>query len=145
MKKNEPLIIVEQTFNKSIEKVWRSITEIDHMRQWYFENIPDFKPEIGFETQFMIVNKGRKFLHLWKVTEVIPQRKITYTWKFKDYAGDSYVDFDLFEQKEGTKLRLTVHVLEDFSDDIPEFRRESCIGGWEYFIKKRLKEYLEKP
>jgi hypothetical protein len=39
---------------------------------------------------------------------------------------------------------LTVEVLEDFPDDIPEFRRESCIGGWNYFINHRLKEYLDK-
>jgi hypothetical protein len=35
-------------------------------------------------------------------------------------------------------------VRETFPDDIPEFRRDSCIGGWEYLIQKSLKEYLEK-
>jgi len=30
------------------------------------------------------------------------------------------------------------------TEDIPEFKRESRIEGWEYFIKERLREYLEK-
>jgi len=49
MRKNDEPIIVEQTFNRSIDTVWNSVTEIDQMRQWYFENIPSFKPEVGFE------------------------------------------------------------------------------------------------
>lgn len=44
---DEP-IIVEQTFNTTIDSVWKAITEIKQMRQWYFENIPTFKPEVGF-------------------------------------------------------------------------------------------------
>ena len=42
------------------------------MRQWYFENIPAFKAEVGFETQFEIHNQGRIFPHRWKVTKVVP-------------------------------------------------------------------------
>ncbi len=42
------------------------------MRKWYFENIPAFKPEVGFETQFNVQSEERNFLHKWKVTEVQP-------------------------------------------------------------------------
>jgi len=54
MKKNEEPIIVEQTFNTSVDTVWNALTEIDQMRKWYFESIPSFKPEVGFETQFNV-------------------------------------------------------------------------------------------
>jgi uncharacterized protein YndB with AHSA1/START domain len=144
MKKTDEPIIVEQTFNAPVDAVWNAITEIDRMRQWYFENIPAFKPEVGFETQFNVQSQDRNFLHLWKVTEVEPGRMITYNWKYEDYPGDSFVTFELFQQNNLTKLRLSVEILEDFPEDIPEFRRESCIGGWTYFIGKQLKEYLEK-
>jgi hypothetical protein len=33
---------------------------------------------------------------------------------------------------------------EDFMDGIPEFKRESGLAGWEYFLNKSLKDYLEK-
>ena len=47
------------------------------------------------------------------------------------------------EQGDSTLLRLTHQMPEDLPDDVPEFTRESCQGGWEYFIKGRLKEFLE--
>lgn len=144
MKKTEAPIIIEQLYNMSIEKVWDAITNVDLMSQWFFENIPSFKAELGFKTQFNVNSNERNFLYIWEVTEVIPLKKIAYNWKYKDYPGDSFVEFELFEQDDGTKLRLTHHVLEDFPDDIAEFKRESGIAGSQYFIKKNLKEFLEK-
>jgi hypothetical protein len=49
----------------------------------------------------------------------------------------------LFEDKSHVKLKLSVRIVEDFPDDIPEFKRESGLEGWTYFIRKRLKEYFE--
>ena len=46
MNKNKEPIIVEQSFSKPVETVWNAITEITEMRQWYFKNIPAFKPEV---------------------------------------------------------------------------------------------------
>jgi len=135
---------VEQTFNATIEAVWNAITQIDLMRQWYFDNIPAFTAEVGFETQFNVHSQGRDFLHMWRVTEVVPLQMIAYTWKFANYPGDALVVFELSKQDRLTRLKLTCIVHEDFPEDIPEFTTESCIGGWEYFIKKSLKEYLEK-
>ena len=137
-------VIVEQTFKTSIETVWRAITEIDQMHQWFFDNIPAFKPEVGFETQFDVQSQGRIFRHLWKITEVIPNNKITYNWKYKGYPGDSFVRFELFKENNLTKIKLTTKIIESFPDEIPEFKRESCQTGWEYFIQKSLKEYLKE-
>ena len=142
MKVTDEPIIIEQLFDKSINEVWRAITEIELMTQWFFENIPDFKTEVGFKVQFNVEAPSRDFLHLWEVTEVIPKQKIVYNWKYKDYAGDSFVTFELFEIDNQTKLILTTKVVEDFDDSIEEFKRESGIEGWNYFIKTRLKEFL---
>jgi len=73
----------------------------------------------------------------------VPKQKITYNWKYKEYPGDSFVTFQLINDKNCVKLKLTTEVIENFPDDIPEFKRESCIGGWNYYIKERLKEFLE--
>jgi uncharacterized protein YndB with AHSA1/START domain len=80
---------------------------------------------------------------VWKVTEVVPQRKISYIWKFRGCPGESSSTFDLFDVGRATRLRVTVIVHQDFPDDIPEFERESCLGGWRYFLNERLKPYLE--
>ncbi len=143
MRKEDRSIIVEQTYNASLDDAWSAITEIDQMRQWYFDNIPAFRPEIGFETQFNVQSGGRDFLHLWKVTEVVSKKRITYNWKYDGYPGDSFVVFELSQQDNLTTLRLTHQVTESFPEDIPDFNREGCIEGWKYFIKNSLKKYLE--
>ena len=140
---NQP-IVVEQTFNASIKAVWNAITEIDQMRQWFFNNIEDFKPEVGFKTQFNITSEKRNFLHLWTITEVEPFKKIVYNWKYKEYIGNSFVHFELFEEKNETKLRVTSIVTEEFPNNIPEFEPESCRTGWDYFIKQNLKEFIKR-
>ena len=143
MKEMKP-IIVEQIYNTSIENVWKAVTEIEQMRQWYFENIPDFRPEVGFSTKFEIINEDRVFPHLWKITRVIPGKLLEYNWKYEGYTGEAVVIFELFEENKFTKLKLTNIVVENFPDNIPEFKRESCERGWNYFICESLKKFLKK-
>ncbi|OFX45345.1 MAG: ATPase [Bacteroidetes bacterium GWA2_30_7] len=144
MKKTDDTIIVEQTFDSSIESVWDAITKPDKMKLWFFENITTFKAVVGFETRFVVQVEDRIFPHLWKLTEVVPNKKITYDWRYEGYSGSAIVSFELINQNNHTKLRLTDTIIENFPDNIPEFKRESGIEGWNYFIKKSLKEYLEK-
>lgn len=142
MRKTDPPIIVRTEIDSSIDQVWSAITEWDQMVKWYFENIPEFKAEIGFKTQFLIENEGRKFTHLWEVLEVEEHKKLTCRWQFEEYKGDSTVTFDIVELAQGLRLDVIVEILEDFPDDLPEFKTESCIGGWNYFIGDRLVNYL---
>ena len=48
--KSEPFVI-KRTFNAPIERVWKAIKDKNDMKQWYFD-IPEFKPQVGFEFQF---------------------------------------------------------------------------------------------
>jgi len=144
MTTKETPVMVEETFQYGTKDLWEAITNIDKMKLWYFENIPDFKPVVGFKTEFNVTSEDRNFLHQWEITEVQPLKKITYKWHFKNYQGDALVHFELFSKNKVTLLRVTNKVIADFSDDIPEFKRESCLGGWNYFIKEQLKNYIEK-
>lgn len=135
-------VVVEQDFNSSKEELWKAITKIGQMRKWYFDNIPDFKAEVGFETEFNVQSGSRDFRHQWNVTEVVPKEKIVYDWKYAGYEGDLTVSFELFGHDGQVKLRLTAIGIESFPQDIPEFKRESCKAGWEYFIKESLTDYL---
>ena len=144
MKKSEGFICIEQDFQTSIEAIWSALTDIDEMKKWFFDNIPDFQPKVGFSTQFAVSSESRTFTHRWDVTEVIPQKSITYSWNYIEYPGDSFITFALTEIKNGVRLNLTIEVVEDFPDNIPEFERASCIGGWNYFLGQQLRGYLEK-
>ncbi len=136
-------IIVEQLFNASVNEVWKAITELQQMKQWFFENIPSFEPVVGFQTKFKVQSETGIFTHLWKIVEVQPLRKISYDWSYAEYPGKGLVSFTLFEKTEATTLlRISNEGLDTFPQEIPEFARESCRSGWEYFIQKNLKDYL---
>lgn len=137
-------IIVEQKFNKTREQVWSAITELPQMQKWFFENIPEFLAEEGFETRFNVDAGEIQFMHLWKITEVIPLQKIVYDWRYDKLSGRGIVSFELFKEGEQILLRLTNFGLETFPKDIPEFSRDSCTGGWQYFINQRLNDYLNQ-
>jgi uncharacterized protein YndB with AHSA1/START domain len=141
--KNQNPIVAEQSFSTSAEIVWNAITHIEQMRQWYFENIPDFRPEVGFEVRFNVKSGERNFLHIWKVTEVIPLKKIAYSWNFEEYPGEALTTFELREKGPKTILTLKSYVIKNFPANIPEFKRESGQAGWDYFIKEKLPSYLE--
>lgn len=144
MKKTEDDIIVQEVFKASVVEVWRAITHLAEMKKWFFENIDDFKPVVGSKSCFPVMSGSRTFIHLWEVTAVEAEKRLVYSWKYAGYPGISCVSFELGEQNEQTRLVLKVHVLDDFPDEIPEFRRDNCFGGWQYLINQRLKAYLEK-
>ncbi len=142
MKISEKPVIIEQTFPVTVERLWQAITDPGQMRQWFFENIPAFKAEPGFETRFNVQSGDRIFPHLWKITKVIPLKLIKYNWKYGGYPGDSSVTFEIMDQEKGSQLRLTHQVTEDFPEDIDEFSRDSCHAGWSHFIKNSLRSFF---
>ncbi len=145
MKASEPPILVSQSYNVNAEKVWSAITDVNEMRQWYFDILEDFQPIVGFKTSFFHENEGRQFTHQWEVKEVIEGKRIKYQWNYKEYDGNSYVIFDIVSLGENqSELTVTSIVEKDYPDDVPEFDRASGVAGWEYFLKQRLLDYLNQ-
>lgn len=136
-------IIVEVLLSTSPGTVWSALTEEQKMRKWFFDTMNTFIPEVGFETRFDVVKGAIVYPHLWKVLEVVPNRKLLLNWRYGGFPGNSYVTFELNPEEDGTKLTLIHEGTETFPSDNPDFSRESCIGGWNYFLN-RLKEILEK-
>lgn len=142
--KNEP-VIVERVYHAPINIVWEAITSPDKMKQWYFPMLEEFEPEPGFETRFDVPHNGKIFVHIWKVTEVVPKRKISYEWKFGGYPGDSVVSFELFPEDEGTRIVLTHTGIETFRGDLhPELDRHNFAEGWTAFIGTALRDFTEE-
>ena len=139
---SEPFVI-ERTYHAPVEKVWEAITDKEQMRQWYF-NIAEFKPEVGFEFTFDASNEDKTYTHLCKIKEVILNKKLAYTWRYKDYQGNSTVTFELFEEGDKTRLKLTHTGLETFPANKKDFARESFTAGWTHIIGTSLKNFVEK-
>jgi uncharacterized protein YndB with AHSA1/START domain len=142
LKAGEQAIVVEIELGAVPKLVWAAITNPKEMSEWYFEGIEDFKAMVGFETRFTVQLEDRKFEHIWKVVEAEPEKRIAYTWKYGNYPGDSILSMDLVETSQGTRLRVEHRTIEDFPDGIEEFKRESGVAGWKYFIEERLKNYI---
>ena len=140
---SEP-IVVEETYQASASRVWEALTVRDVMVQWYFDSIVEFEPTVGFESRFLVSTGEREFPHVWMVTEVQENERLTYDWTYENYPGSFSSTFDLTETEGGTHLRLTATVTEPFPTGVPEFERESGVGGWTYFLQDSLKAFLEK-
>ena len=136
-------IVIEEEFTASAEALWRAITDRDQMVQWYFAEISAFAAEVGFKAEFSVDVEARRIIHQWEVTDVVPRRKLSHTWRFESIPGDGMVTWEVFERGPGSTLRLTNTGLETFPADDPLFTREACEGGWHYFIGERLKAFLD--
>jgi uncharacterized protein YndB with AHSA1/START domain len=134
--------VIERTYNAPADKVWQAITDKGKMKQWYFD-LEEFKPEVGFEFRFYGGTEQKQFLHICKITEVEPGRKLTHSWTYDGYAGESFVTWELFAEGDKTRVKLTHAGLETFPPD-PDFARTNFEMGWTAIVGASLKEYLEK-
>jgi uncharacterized protein YndB with AHSA1/START domain len=141
--KNAQPIVAEKSYNAPVAKVWEALTDNDKMKQWYFK-LADFKAEVGFEFEFTGGDpKGTQYLHKCVVKEVIPNKKLAYSWRYDGYEGDSLVTFELSEEASGTHVKVTHTGLETFPA-IEAFAPKNFDAGWNAILGTSLKDFVEK-
>jgi uncharacterized protein YndB with AHSA1/START domain len=142
---NPAPFILERVYNAPVATVWKALTDKEQMKQWYFD-IPVFRAEEGFEFQFYGTGKtGEKFLHLCKISDVIENKKLRYSWRYEGYEGISHVTFELFDEDGKTRLRLTHEGLETFPITAhDDFAAANFEEGWTYLAGTALKEFVER-
>ena len=135
--------VMEQIYDASTSEVWQALTDENKMRKWYFPQLKKFEPLVGFEFDF--TDDGSAYQKEWRVTKVKDGRVLAHSWIYKGYPGSSEVTFELFEEGDKTKLRLTHTGLASFPHD-PHFARHRFEDGWKQIIGINLRNYLEnKP
>lgn len=140
---NNTPIIIEQLINAPREKVWGAISDRNEMKKWYFDPAK-FEPVVGFEFQFNGGTEEKQYLHLCTITEAVKGKKLSHSWRYDGYEGDSQVTFELFEEGNKTNVKLTHSGLETFPASNPDFARKNFEEGWRAIIGTTLKDYLEK-
>lgn len=133
-------LIIEHDLNAPIALVWQAITEKKLMKKWYFD-IYNFKPEVGNKFHFEGGEDGKRYIHLCEILEVIPSKKLKYSWEYEGNEGFSFVTFELLFAGEKTKIKVIHEGLETFIN--PDFIRDNFVGGWKYLIHESLKEFLD--
>jgi uncharacterized protein YndB with AHSA1/START domain len=140
---NSQPIVVERIFNASPMKIWQAFTDKSEMKKWYFE-LAEFKAEPGFKFQFTGGPKdGKQYLHLCEIKEVVKEKKISYSWRYDGYPGNSLVSFELSQEGNKTRLKLTHSDIETFGNENPDFAKENFIAGWTHIIHVSFKNYIE--
>lgn len=129
--------------NHSISNVWNAISNKNEMKNWYFD-LDDFKPEIKFKFKFYGGEEDcKQYLHLCEVVEVVKEKRLAYSWEYLGYKGISFVEFELFEQENGTLLELKHRNVEMIDKTNPDFAKENFVAGWKHIIQTALPNYLD--
>lgn len=104
-------IIIKWNFPHPPEKVWKFLTDPELLGQWLMKN--DFKPVVGHKFQFHtkpIPKMGFDGIVYCEVMEIVPMRKLVYTWKGGARPGDIRLDtvltWTLIPQENGTDIIL---------------------------------------
>ncbi len=136
--------VIERTLNAPINRVWEALTDRDKMAKWYFE-LDRFEPVVGFEFSFTGGSEQQTYVHLCQVTAVEFEKKLSYTWRYEGYAGNSEVIFELVAEGDKTHLTLTHKGLHSFAENGPDFAKECFAGGWTELVGNLLPKYVETP
>jgi len=98
-------------FPQPPEAVWAYLTNAELMELWLMKN--NFKPIIGYEFQFRanpVPSLDYDGIVYCKVLEMVPFKKLSYSWKLGPGDGtinvDSVVSWELQPKGEGTELLL---------------------------------------
>lgn len=140
---NNQAFVIERTFDVPVKRMWDALTKNEQLKKWYFQ-FAEFIPVVGFEFQFTGTSKeNTEYLHYCKITELVPGKKLAYSWRYDGYSGNSVVTFELFEDKGKTRLKLTHEGIETFAAGGPDFAKENFAEGWTYLVDKSLRNFLE--
>jgi uncharacterized protein YndB with AHSA1/START domain len=125
-------------YSHAPEVVWDYLTKAELMEQWLMKN--DFKPIVGHLFQFTIGPMPKlEFdgIIYCKVLEVVPFKKLSYSWQSGSGDGkfnvDSVVHWSLTAKDNGTELDL-LHDGFEGTTNSPIF--DAMNDGWLQNMKK---------
>jgi uncharacterized protein YndB with AHSA1/START domain len=126
-------------FNQSPNEVWEYLTKAELMAQWLMPN--NFEPVVGHDFEFRtnpIPSLELDGVMYCKVLEIIPSKKLIYSWKAGPEKGtvtlDTIVEWTLETKNKGTELRLTHSGFKE--ENISIFT--GMTDGWNKNIQKML-------
>lgn len=127
-----------------VEKVWERLTDAKQLSQWLMQN--NFKPVVGHKFQFHAkpaLKMGFDGNIYCEVLEIVPFKKISYSWKGGPGKGkitlDSTVVWTLTKKANGTELTIEHTGFKGLKNFVGYFFMNA---GWKTTIRKRFVEHL---
>ena len=135
----------EWIYEQAPNEVWQYLTQAELIALWLMPN--DFMPIVGHQFQFQtkaIPSLDLDGIFHCTVIEMIPFKKLSYTWKGGSGNGvftlDTVCEWTLEPHGKGTKLCLKHAGFKDTNTAI----FTGMTGGWETNIQKML-TYINIP
>ncbi|HEV2479831.1 MAG TPA: SRPBCC domain-containing protein [Puia sp.] len=138
----EPLVL-ERVFDSPPERVWQALTGKEEIGHW-FMTVDDFKPRQDYEFTLVAEHNDKRYIHLCRVTEVVDRQRLSYSFRFQNHLGITYVTWELFKEGKKTRVKLTHRGLERIAHAGPEYARNNFVQGWNIFLGERLVSWLQQ-
>lgn len=122
------VIIKEQLFSHSIDKVWKAISTEEEISTWFIQ--ADFKAEAGYKYTFTATEE-KGCLQITGEVKIAQPYTLAYTWIVQGTTAETTVTWNLEEVENGTKLVLEHSGISNYPDEetvIAMF--DSFSGGW---------------
>jgi len=126
-------------YNNPREEVWEYLTNAELISKWLMPN--NFKLEVGYEFEFWtnpIPELSLDGNFYCKVIEIIPQKKLVYSWRGGPNKNnptlDTIVTWNLLKAGNRTELRLVHTGFKDENGSI----LSSMYNGWDEHIQKMI-------
>ncbi|MDN5284143.1 MAG: hypothetical protein JWR38_417 [Mucilaginibacter sp.] len=137
-------LVIKWYFPYPPEKVWECLTNPELVNQWLMEN--DFKLIVGHKFQFHskpLPKMGWDGIVYCEVLEIVPNKKLVYTWKGGPRPGvidlDTLLIWTLSPEGEGTRMVLEHSGFKGFKNLITSMFMEN---GWKKGISRRMDKIL---
>lgn len=133
------LIRKEHTYQHSIDRVWKAITDQEQIAAWFIK--ADFKPEKGYAYTFT----HEQTTISGTVLEVNPVTHLVYTWTVSGTGGvETTVTWQLSPVPEGTHVVIEHSGISNYPDEglvttmFNNYSKgwDNCILGLEKYLKE---------
>lgn len=139
-------ITIKWSFPHSPEKVWECLTNPELISLWLMRN--DFKPVVGHRFNFHtkpIPKMGFDGIVYCEVIDVVPFKKLVYTWKGGPAPGviklDTVLSWTLEAKNGGTEVLLEHKGFKGFHNYLASVFMG---GGWKNSIAKAFEKVLNQ-
>lgn len=125
------------------EKVWESLTDQQKFRKWWGEKNLKIQAKMDGEFEESRTNKeGTVIFTRGTVITVVPNHRLSFTWKKDDWDGETLVTFYLLPQNKRTKLYFLHSEWNNLSVKIREEQKSVLQEKWKEKLAN-LKYFLE--
>lgn len=138
---NTQPVVKEITIDAPVSRVWDALTKKEQIAKWLMPS-DNFELTVGATFNMTGSSKGVEYPHICTITEIVPEKKLSYTWAVKDKLSDTLVTYELEEQEGKTKLTLTHSGWDKITLATEGAFRNDYNNGWEQVIPG-LKKYVE--